>query len=127
MHISVILAALLLFTAVEAKAATIHVISGKAVKLHFAYSINPDCTPVGEVTARVTQSPQQGRISVARVQDFPHFPSTNIRSVCNRRRVTGTMIQYVSPRGFIGSDYVGIEIFYPSGSLRQESFTIDVR
>jgi hypothetical protein len=111
----------------RAEAAPFYVVSGKSVKLHFAYSVNPDCSSTGEITARVTQSPQHGRISVTRAQDFPRFPNENVRSICNRRRVPGIAIQYFSQRGFVGSDSVGIEIIYPKGAMQRGTFSVEVR
>ena len=127
MHVSPTVAAFLLITAVAAEAAPFHVVSGQPIKLHFSYAVNPDCSPRGEITVRVTSSPQHGQVSIVRAQDFPSFVNENPRSICNRRRVPGVSLRYVSQRGFIGSDSFAVETVYPDGILRQNEYTIDVR
>jgi hypothetical protein len=89
--------------------------------------LNPDCSSIGEITIRVTSSPQHGQVSTVRAQDFPTFVNENPRSICNRRRVAGISLRYVSQRGFIGTDSFTVETFYPGGTLRQNEYTIDVR
>jgi hypothetical protein len=126
MRVIALCSALLLSMTTGAHAA-LYVVSGKPLRIYFAYSVNPDCTPTGEITARVTQSPQHGQAYIARAQEFPNFPAVNVRSACNRRRVSGVLIRYISERGFVGADYIGLELIYPGGLLRRGTFTIDVR
>jgi hypothetical protein len=128
MRVSAILAVLLLSTATaQAQYSTKHVASGKPVRLHFSYSLNPDCTRTGEISMRVTQAPQHGQVHATRAREFPNYAATNVRSACNRRRVEGMLASYVSARGFTGTDYLSIEAIYPKGLLKQLSYTIDVR
>jgi hypothetical protein len=106
---------------------TKYAVSGRPLKLDFAASTNPDCSSVGRPTVRASRAPEHGRVTVTQSTDFPRFPPSNIRSQCNGRRVAGAAINYVSQRGFIGTDNVEVEIIFASGSLRHESFTINVR
>jgi len=119
--------ALMSATAAQAQSSTKYVASGQLVTLGFFYSTNPDCSSIGRPTIRITRSPDHGRVTVVQTTGFPTFPSSNIRSVCNRRRVAGATLNYVSQRGFGGTDYVQAEIIFASGNYRQVSYIINVR
>src|SRR5215470_19735909 len=114
-------------TAAQGQSATKYAVSGRPLKLSFFNSTNPDCSTVGRPTIRLIRAPEHGRITVTQTTDFPNFPVSNIRNECNRRRVPGAAVYYVSQRGFLGTDYVEVEIIFASGTLRQQSFTINVR
>ena len=114
-------------TASQGQSATKYAASGSPLKLSFLYSTNPDCSSVGPPTIRLTRAPEHGRVTVSQTRDFPNFPVSNIRSECNRRRVPGAVVHYVSQREFLGTDYVDIEVIFVSGTLRQQSYTINVR
>jgi hypothetical protein len=114
-------------TAAQAQSATKYVVSGRPLKLSFFASTNPDCSNVGRPTIRLIRSPEHGRVTLNQTTDFPGFPSSNIRSACNGRRVVGTAIYYVSQRGFTGTDFVEAEIIFVGGALWQRSYTINVK
>ena len=114
-------------TAVQAQSATKYAISGRPLKLSFFNSTHPDCSTVGRPTIRLIRAPEHGRVTLSHAADFPNFQANNIRNVCNRRRVAGATIYYVSQRGFVGTDYVQAEIIFASGNLREVSYTINVR
>jgi len=114
-------------TAAQAQSASKYALSGRPLKLSFFNSTNPDCSSVGRPTIRLVRAPEHGRVTVTQTADFPNFSASNIRSECNRRRVAGAALYYVSQRGYVGTDYVQAEIIFASGSLRQVSFTINVR
>lgn len=119
--------ALLSATAAQGQSATKYVVSGRPLKLSFFASTNPDCSNVGRPTIRLIRAPEHGRVTVTQTTDFPVFPSSNIRSVCNARRVAGAAIYYVSQRGFTGTDFVEAEIVFVGGALWQRSYNINVR
>ena len=123
----VVLAAIVLAMFSAAAHADKGVLCGRALKLYHAYSTNPDCTASGTVEMRVSQSPEHGRVSIHRAAVFPRFPDSNVRSVCNRRRVPGVEATYVSQRGYVGSDYVALEVFYPAGRVVSVRVPINVR
>ena len=114
-------------TAAQGQSAIKYAVSGRPLKLSFFGTTNPDCSSVGRPTIRLIGAPEHGRATVTQTTDFPSFPSSNLRSVCNQRRVAGTALYYVSQRGFFGMDHVEVEIIFASGSLRQQSYTINVR
>jgi hypothetical protein len=103
------------------------VVNGQTIQLQFFASVNPDCSARGTPTINVTQQPQHGRVSVVRIRDFTYFQPSNVRSVCNQRRVAGVGIRYTAQRGYTGSDTVGAEVIYPSGAYRRGAFNIYVR
>ena len=91
------------------------VASGMPLILYQNYSVNPDCTAFGTVVLRVTQPPEHGRVTIRHTGVFPNFPESNVRSVCNRRRVAGVQAIYVSQRGYLGPDFTVLEALLPSG------------
>ena len=125
MRIIIVAAALLLST--FGAQAQRYVASGQTLKLYFTASVNPDCSAAGMPTIRVTKPPEHGRVSIKQTRDFLAFPQSDTRNVCNRRRVSGVVISYMSQRGYTGSDSVGAEIIYPTGSHRSGTFSITVR
>jgi hypothetical protein len=100
---------------------------GHEVRVNRAGSINPDCTSVGQVVMRITQPPQHGRVTIRNVRLFPNFASSNIRNICNTRRVPGVEAYYRPDAGYTGFDTVGFETIYPSGNYRQTTANIQVR
>jgi hypothetical protein len=116
----------LLLSAASAQAQR-HVVNGQSIQLGFFSSTNPDCTPRGYPVINITQQPQHGRVRTTRGNDFVRFPESNVRSVCNRRRVPGVGIYYTAERGYAGYDMVGAEVIFPSGNYRRGSYNINVR
>jgi hypothetical protein len=111
-----------------AQTATLAAVSGKPVKLiFFTDTINPDCSVSGTTTIRVTQAPQHGTARIAKTSEFPTFVASNLRSVCNTRRVGGSSAFYTSQRGYVGTDFVSLEIISSRGGLAKRNYTINVR
>ncbi len=102
------------------------VASGRPLQLYHAYSTNPDCSSAGTVVLRVTQPPLHGRVSISHTGVFPNFPESNLRNVCNRRRVPGVQAIYVSQRGYVGPDFVVLQALYPAGRGRNITISISV-
>jgi hypothetical protein len=115
----------LLLSIVSAQADKV-VASGRPLKLYHAYSTNPDCSAAGTVVLRVTQPPLHGRVSVSQTGVFPNFPESNLRSVCNRRRVAGVQATYVSQRGYLGPDFVVLQALFPTGRGKNITISINV-
>jgi hypothetical protein len=118
---------MILFSSNAAIAQTRTVVAGKPFKLHAAYATNPDCSSMGDVVIRVVSPPSNGRVSIARGGAFPNFAPPNVRSDCNRRRVPATIATYTAQRGYTGPDSVSLEIIYPTGNVRQTSYSLMVR
>ncbi len=103
------------------------VASGYPLILSNLYSTNPDCTSSGKIVVRVTRSPEHGKVTVRDAGVFPNFPESNIRSACNRRRVPGVQVIYVSQRGYTGPDFVGLQVNFPMGREATGRFPIQVK
>lgn len=107
--------------------ATFNVAAGHQVRVYWAYSLNPDCTPDGQVVVRITQPPQHGRITIRNGRLFPNYPSSNSRNVCNTRRVPGVEAYYQPASGYIGLDSASFDTIFPNGTYRQFTSNIQVR
>jgi hypothetical protein len=127
MRVFGVLALLLLTITAAPGQSTRSAASGAPLKLTFAYSANPDCSAYGQTTIRLIEAAKHGSVRIARATDFPSYPASNIRNVCNTHRIAGTVAHYVSQHGFRGIDTVAIEIIFPTGRLERYSYTIDVR
>jgi hypothetical protein len=112
---------LLSVTGAQTQTAVKNVISGNPLKLAFFNSTNPDCSSRGRSTIRLIRAPEHGRVNFRLTADFP-----SSRSQCHQRRVPGTAFYYQSQRGFAGTDHVEVEVIFPSGSLGQYNYTINV-
>ena len=102
-------------------------VSGQPLVLFWAYSTNPDCSAFGTMVMRATQPPEHGRITIRHTGVFPNFPDSNIRNVCNRRRVAGVEATYVSQRGYLGPDFTVLEVLFPWGRVDTVRLPIQVR
>lgn len=124
MRVMFVLIGLLMFTnAASAQVAA----TGRPTVIYKTYSINPDCTASGEIVVRIIEPPEHGRVAVRRARLFPYFREGNSRSVCNRRRVPGVEVVYVSARGYVGPDRVGLDVIFPDGAARRGNIQFTVR
>ena len=101
--------------------------AGGRLELGGHMSVNPDCTTLSEPTIRVTTPPTHGATIIHKGRSFPSFPDSNPRNVCNTRRVPSVIIDYKPEAGFVGSDYVAIEVFYEGGTSKTFSYAITVK
>ena len=120
----ILLIVLGLFLSTSAAYADKAVASGRPLQLYHAYATNPDCSSAGTVVLRVVQAPEHGRVSVHQTGVFPNFPPSNPRNACNRRRVPGVAATYVSQRGYLGSDFVVLQVLFPAG--RESTITVPI-
>jgi hypothetical protein len=104
-----------------------NVAAGHEVRVYWAYSLNPDCTPDGQIVVRMTQPPQHGRVAIRNGRPFPNYPSSNTRNVCNVRRVPGIEAYYQPSSGYTGPDSASFETIFPNGEYRQYTANIQVR
>ena len=127
MRIAIIAACLLIPATAQAQSLSLTAIAGRPLKLNFSNTTNPDCSAVGETVVKLTKPPEHGRVTISKASDFPSFDKKNARHACNKKRVTGTRTEYVSERGFTGTDSAAIEIIFATGSTARRSYTITVR
>jgi hypothetical protein len=126
-HSSVVCLTGLVMLSDAALAQSYTVAADHQARVYYTYSTNPDCTSFGQVIVRLTQAPQHGRVTIRNATVYPNFPASNIRSVCNRRRVPGVEAHYIPERGYTGPDSVSFETIFPDGLYRQSTATISVR
>jgi hypothetical protein len=91
------------------------------------YSVNEDCSSVGDTVVRVTQQPEHGSVEVRSGAVHTRFADSNPRHACNARTVDGKQIWYNPASGFAGDDHFAIEAIYPSGGSHESSFAVTVR
>jgi hypothetical protein len=102
-------------------------VAGLPLKIgHFA-SLNPDCTSMGEVVARITKNADHGVVTIQPGQGYTNYPETNPRNHCNYKPTSGVNVIYVSNSGYIGPDSVGLDFFYPNGSELQFAVNVKVK
>ena len=90
-------------------------------------TLNPDCSPVGYPSAQLVSGPSNGAVTMFKGAAFPAYPSDNPRSACIKRRVPGTIIEYRPRRDFTGSDSFTVNVIFPDGTERTDTFNITVK
>ena len=100
---------------------------GRSIKLGSYSSLDPDCRSMGRTTLNLLTPPQGGQVEIQDGYDFPNFPSNNVRSACNRRRVLATLIFYKAAANFVGPDTFTVESVAPNGFSSQLRYVVNVR
>jgi len=100
---------------------------GSPRQLDAYYSVNEDCSSLGDVVVRVTQQPEHGSVEVRSGEVHTRFADSNPRHVCNARTVAGKQVWYIPASGFAGDDKFAIDAIYPNGGSHQSSFAVTVR
>jgi hypothetical protein len=101
--------------------------SGEKQKMNDFMSINPDCTATGVPKITIVTPPAHGTMIVEKDEAYPNFPRDNVRSACNTRKVPAVLLYYQSATGYTGNDIAVIEVLFPAGNLRHQTYTITVR
>lgn len=101
--------------------------SGATLLLANLHSLNPDCTPIGPVEARIATPPAHGTVHIAMGTAFPSYVPGDPPYACNSRRLPATLISYQPTPGFTGQDVAVVETFFPSGRSPSLRFEITVR
>jgi hypothetical protein len=118
------LAAMLIGSAASAQTSNKTMAAGGTLSLGHFGMVNPDCTLKGKTTVRVTIAPAHGSV---RLKDEKAFGDFWRPSPCSTRRVEGVTVEYRPERGFLGTDTVGLDFFFPSGEERSGTFYITVK
>jgi hypothetical protein len=101
-------------------------IAGKAMKVNRAMAMNPDCSSTGNPEYRIFRGPQHGTLSVRKGKDFPRYPESNPRHVCNTRASSAVQLWYTATRGYTGGDEFAFMIIYPGGNTEQKTVRVNV-
>ena len=102
-------------------------VSGKTSKLEFYYTLNVDCSSIGDATVRIISGPSNGSISIVKGSGYSRFTQDNQRYVCNARPSQGVNVMYTPRSGFSGSDSVTLEVIFASGSSRTLTYNVVVK
>jgi transglutaminase-like putative cysteine protease len=102
-------------------------VANQRLRLDFLFSLNVDCSSTGYATVRVIEAPQHGKITIENGTGFSAFPANNPRFVCNKSRSDGVVIFYDPEPGFVGTESIGIDANYASGSSQERHYIIAVQ
>jgi hypothetical protein len=113
--------AMLVYTSAQAQTVSPAVQSrvvptGEKKQLGFFSSLNPDCTPAGEISARIVRKPENGTADLDPGLGYANYGQENQRYRCNLGLVEGYRVNYVSNSNFTGHDVFEVEFFTPTGS-----------
>jgi hypothetical protein len=102
-------------------------VSGTPQRLDFFSSVNPDCTLKGLPVVRLSAAAQYGRITIDEDDGYPTFPMNSPYAPCNRQRIRGLAVSYVSNAGYTGSDSASVESIFPGGNYKAVRYSIVVK
>ncbi len=97
---------------------------GTLLLFHYA-NVHPDCTSVGPVEVRVLTAPSSGVVRTAQKAGYSRFNGDFVK--CNTQKALGASVSYAPQKGFIGTDTVQLDVFYPGGLERVDTYTITVK
>jgi hypothetical protein len=100
--------------------------ANQKLRVDFLYSINPDCSSIGQTAVRVIEPPKHGSFTFENGQGFTSFPKENPRSECNTRKTDGVIDYYEPEPDFTGTDSFTIDVIYASGTLSKRHYAIKV-
>jgi len=113
-------------TAVETQEVKRNAVLDQPVQVDSIFSLNPDCTPVGEINIRTIEEPKHGKLTISKGSAFSNFLQDNPRQVCNRRRSEAMLVRYLPESGYLGPDSITVDIIYPEGYSRKRHYAISV-
>ncbi|THD45273.1 MAG: hypothetical protein E7774_08385 [Bradyrhizobium sp.] len=103
----------------------ITMVTGATQLIAHVSNVNPDCTSRGDTEVRIMTEPTSGALRMAKQLGYGHF--TGDYEQCSTRKVAGVSVYYTPQKGFIGSDSVQLDVFFPNGVERIENYAITVK
>ncbi len=100
---------------------------GMALTLASPQSLASDCSPLGEVDAKVIAPPDHGSIDIRQGLIFSHYVPGDPPYLCNARKTPATVITYRANHGYSGEDTTSVQVFFPNGQAPILLFHIEVR
>jgi hypothetical protein len=100
--------------------------AGETLLLASPQALAADCSPLGEVRAKVLTPPGNGTIHIAHGMAFSDFVPGDPPFLCNTRRTPATLITYRASPGFSGEDTAVVRIVFPDGRAPTILFHITV-
>jgi hypothetical protein len=113
-------------TTVETQEVKRSAVLDQPLQVDAIFSLNPDCTPIGEINIRTIEEPKHGKLTISKGSVFTNFLQDNPRQVCNRRRSEAMLVRYLPESGYLGSDSITVDIIYPEGYSRKRHYAISV-
>jgi hypothetical protein len=101
--------------------------TGKKRLVGFFNALNPDCSAIGEIDARVTKQPESGTVEVETGTGFTTYLENNQRYACNLKPSPGIRVNYTSKEGFTGKDTFQVEFLGGLGSDVIWNYTVTVK
>jgi hypothetical protein len=101
--------------------------TGKKRLVGFFTSLNPDCSAVGEIEARLIKQPGNGTVDLENGTGFTNFPENNQRHPCNLKPSAGVRVNYTSKEDFIGKDTFEVEFLGGLGGDVVWKYTVTVK
>lgn len=82
-------------------------------------ALKADCSPMGQVEAKVGVAPEQGRVRIVQGATFPNYVPGDPPYACDARRSPATIIIYRASRCFSGEDATAVKIVFPYDTRRR--------
>jgi len=101
------------------------VVAGGTLQLSHYASVNMDCSSAGRPEVRIVTGPSSGAVRVVQGLGFSHF--SNDYAPCSARRVHGATVNHAPEKGFLGSDTVQLDVVFPNGFERIDTYNITVK
>ena len=100
--------------------------SGVKQQIWWTTTLNPKCELVGYPEFIIAASPHHGSVVTEHGEQYPGFPQTNDRSVCNSRLVPATNLYYQSNPDFHGKDSLTMKVLTADGTVKTVHIEIEV-
>ncbi|MGI4809552.1 MAG: hypothetical protein ACRYF2_15765 [Janthinobacterium lividum] len=101
--------------------------TGATLILASPQSLARDCSPLGQVVAKVVTPPEHGTVAIEDSMAFSNYTPGDPPYLCNAKKSPATLITYRSASGFSKQDVASVQIFFPDGHAPTMLFHIDVR
>jgi hypothetical protein len=101
--------------------------AGATLMLASPQALAKDCSPLGQVDAKVITPPDHGTISIEKGMAFPNYTPGDAPYLCNAKKSPATLITYRAVPGFSGQDTASVQIFFPDGHAPTMLFHLEVR
>jgi len=111
----------------NAENATKTMAAGTVLKMGAYMNLNEDCSLIGYADVRIVTAPTHGTVKVYKGTWHPNSASSNPRAACNLHKAPSVNVDYTPERGYLGIDFVSIEVIFPNGVDRTDNITINVK
>jgi hypothetical protein len=103
------------------------VFTGNEMLMGVFNTLASDCSATVRPDVRIVTPPANGVVRFDGIIAAVERPPGDLRVMCNGRRVISVGIFYKSGKGFVGADYVALDIDFRQGFVGRFSYDIEVR